>query len=242
MTLLASILFSSGWDQPLKAFATKKQWNDCLALQAKVAPYYAKYGPLLTPDYQHVYRALELTSFAATKVVLIGQDPYPDQDKATGLAFSVGNMPNWYRDSLIAITDLLASDGCGTLLSGNLTNWAQQGVLLLNMYLNHRNTSEKHLKPVDTTLPWSALTQLMIEALNARSEPVIFVLWGNAALEVESLITAPQHTIIRASHPSKMSRQRTLRNGTIPAFVNSQSFKKINAAMAANGQAPIHWC
>lgn len=239
---MSQVLFAPGWDNILKQTATFKQWKKLEALQRDATAYYQNFGKLLTPSYSNLYRALELTFFADTKVVLLGQDPYPDSRKATGLAFSVGDIPNWHRDSMTALADLLADDGCGTLTTGNLTSWAQQGVLLLNRRLNHRNAADHNLKVIDKTLDWPLLTKLMIQALNQRTTPVIFVLWGRDALSMEPLITESQHYIVRASHPSQMSRRRWLANGTIKPFVQSNSFRLINERLGATGQGPIEWC
>ncbi len=239
---MTEVVFAEGWDAPLKQTAAPLEWTNLLALKAAADEYYAQNGALLTPTRANLYRALELTSFAATKVVILGQDPYPDANKATGLAFSVGQNENWRRDSLAAIADLVERNESGTLNSGDLTSWAQQGVLLLNTRLNHRNAAvDQHTQVVDRTLNWPLLTRLILKALNQRTEPVIFVLWGNDALTLEKYLHNPQHLIIRASHPSQMSRRRPLHKGKVKAFDRSQTFRKIDAWLAQQQQEPIIW-
>ncbi|MFD0897514.1 uracil-DNA glycosylase [Loigolactobacillus binensis] len=234
-------IFPNGWDQPLKQIATAHQWQDLIALKQAADQYYCDYGDLLTPSRTNLYRALELTAFTEVKVVLLGQDPYPSGDKATGLAFSVGQTTHWRRDSLAAIADLLASDGYGELTSGDLSPWAQQGVLLLNLRLTHRNTAAGHTKTVDRTLNWPLLTRLMIRALNERTAPVAFILWGKDAITMEKYIHASQHLLVRASHPSQMSRRRTLFKGKVSAFDRSQSFQQVNAWLQHMDQPLIDW-
>jgi uracil-DNA glycosylase len=181
------------------------------------------------PPEPQIFRALELTAFEQTSVVILGQDPYHGAGQAHGLAFSVQpgvNLP----PSLKNIYQELESDlGLPQPTSGFLEPWATQGVLLLNTALTVRaNHANSHANQ-----GWERLTDAIIRAIASRTDPAIFVLWGANAQKKIKLIDTLRHTIIQSAHPSPLSA----RNG----FFGSKPFSRINAALTAQGKSPISW-
>lgn len=212
-------------------------WREPLAAEL-AQPYLAKLGAFVAaeraahsvyPPEGQVFIALELTPFAAVRVVILGQDPYHGPGQAHGLAFSVGyGVP--VPPSLVNIFKELRSDlGIAPPSHGHLTNWARQGVLLLNTVLTVRAAEANSHKGKG----WEQLTDAIIRAVSAREQPAVFVLWGSPAHKKAALIDGSRHHVIRSVHPSPLSA----RNG----FFGSRPFSQVNAALAAQGQPPIEW-
>jgi uracil-DNA glycosylase len=153
------------------------------------------------PIKENIFNALKLTSYKDVKVVIIGQDPYHEPNQAHGLAFSVldgiklpPSLKNIYKE--------IESDlGIKMGVSGNLTKWANQGVLLLNNVL----TVREHEANSHKGKGWEFVTDSIVEKLNEREEQIIFVFWGNNAKSKQKLVTNPNHVIITAPHPSPLS-------------------------------------
>ena len=184
---------------------------------------------IVYPEKSNIFRALKLTSYKDTKVVIVGQDPYHGEGEAHGLSFSV---PDGIKipPSLQNIYKELYNDlGITPKSSGNLTNWAKEGVLLLNAVL----TVEKDKPASHSKLGWELFTDYVIKCLNNKSEPVVFILWGNFAKDKAKLITNPKHLIIKSPHPSPFSAS----NG----FFGSKPFSKTNNFLEKNGIKPINW-
>lgn len=181
------------------------------------------------PPMADIFNALRYTSFSDVKAVLLGQDPYHGPGQAHGLCFSVkpGVQP---PPSLQNIFKELHDDlGVAPPQDGTLTKWAAQGVLLLNTTL----TVRQGLAGSHKNLGWTTFTDHVIEKLNARAQPVVFLLWGGHARAKKALITAPQHLILECAHPSPLSAY----NG----FFGCRHFSKCNAFLAENGVPPIDW-
>ncbi len=181
------------------------------------------------PPEQDMFAALCYTPYERVRVLLLGQDPYHDDGQAHGLSFSVrpGIKP---PPSLVNIFKELCNDqGCCIPDNGYLVPWAEQGVLLLNAVLTVRAHSPNSHK----NRGWEQYTNAIIRAVNAKSTPVIFVLWGSYAQKKRALIDKTRHLVIQSAHPSPLSA----RNG----FFGSRPFSKINAALIARGEAPIDW-
>ena len=181
------------------------------------------------PEKDHIFNALKLTSYTDTKVVIVGQDPYHGEGEAHGLSFSVQkgirippSLQNIYKE---LYNDL----GIEPNKDGDLTKWAKEGVLLLNAVL----TVEKDKPASHRNLGWELLTDYIIKVLNNKTEPVVFILWGNFAKEKLKYITNPQHLIITSSHPSPFSA----RNG----FFGSKPFSKTNEFLINKKIKPIDW-
>jgi uracil-DNA glycosylase len=181
------------------------------------------------PPENEVFNALRLTPYENVQVLILGQDPYHDDNQAHGLAFSVrpGVKP---PPSLANIFKELRDDlGCPIPNNGYLAPWAEQGVLLLNAVL----TVRAHEPNSHKGKGWETFTDAAIRAVGAKPDPVVFVLWGGFAQKKLPLIDAARHTIIQSAHPSPLSA----RGG----FFGSKPFTKINAALEAAGKPPIHW-
>lgn len=181
------------------------------------------------PPKNYIFNALKLTSFADTKVVIVGQDPYHGENEAHGLSFSVQKGVR-IPPSLQNIYKELESDlGIPPKDSGDLTEWAKQGVLLLNAVL----TVEKDKAASHRNLGWELLTDYIIKVLNTKEEPVVYILWGNFAKEKAKLITNSKHYIITSPHPSPFS--------AYSGFFGSKPFSKANEFLKRNGMTPIDW-
>lgn len=182
------------------------------------------------PDSTDVFNAFRLTSFANTNVVILGQDPYHGPGQAHGLSFSIAqdlrlppSLKNIYRE-------MAADLQVEAPVQGNLTDWAEQGVFLLNTVLTVRQGQpNSHRKR-----GWEAFTDAVIEHLNNRPSGVVFILWGKPAEKKTKLITGAQHVVITAPHPSPLSAHR--------GFFGSRPFSQANAALASLGRREIDWC
>lgn len=201
-------------------------------------PYFAKLEAFLVeeratqavyPPEDEVFAAFELTPFEAVKVLLLGQDPYPGEGHAHGLCFSVKpgvkppqSLKNIYKE-------LNADVGCPIPEHGNLTAWAEQGVLMLNAVLTVRAGKPNSHK----NKGWEKLTDAVIRAVNDKPERVVFLLWGAYAQKKRPLIDESRHAVVAGTHPSPQSAH----NG----FFGSKPFSTINAALEAAGREPIDW-
>lgn len=212
-------------------------WQDVLADEFE-KPYYHSLRDFLKkeyrtqkihPDMYHIFEALELTPYEKVKVVILGQDPYHGANQAHGLSFSVQpgvkippSLNNIYKE--------LQSDlGIKPVNHGNLVSWAKQGVLLLNTVLTVREGQAYSHRGQG----WERLTDTIIEKLNEREQPVVFILWGKPAQEKMKMIDRSKHIILTSSHPSPLSAHR--------GFLGSKPFSKTNDALLALGEQPIDW-
>jgi uracil-DNA glycosylase len=184
---------------------------------------------IVYPHMNDIFNALHYTSYADTKVVILGQDPYHGPKQAHGLSFSV-NPGVRIPPSLQNIFKELHDDiGCRIPNHGSLVKWAEQGVLLLNTVLTVRQGEANSHKGKG----WEIFTDRVIELLNEREKPVVFVLWGNPAQKKMRLITNKQHYFIKSVHPSPLSANR--------GFFGSKPFSKINDFLSSIGEEPIDW-
>lgn len=181
------------------------------------------------PPPEEVFAALHLTPYASVKVVLLGQDPYHGAGQAHGLCFSVRpgvRLPPSLRNMF---SELQADLGIEPPNHGCLDAWAEQGVLLLNTSLTVRaGNAGSH-----QGRGWEAFTDAVLEVVNAKSERVVFILWGAAARKKRTLIDTDRHAIIESAHPSPLSAN----NG----FFGSRPFSRTNAALEAAGRSPVEW-
>jgi uracil-DNA glycosylase len=184
---------------------------------------------VIYPNKEDIFSALHLSSYANTKVVILGQDPYHGPGQAHGLSFSVKpgvkkppSLQNMFQELQ---TDL----GCTIPNNGYLVKWAEQGVLLLNTVLTVREGEPNSHKGKG----WELFTDRVIQALNERAEPVVFILWGSHAGAKGSLIDANKHRIIRSPHPSPLSSYR--------GFFGSKPFSRANQYVLEFGDTPIDW-
>jgi uracil-DNA glycosylase len=181
------------------------------------------------PEYNNIFNALKLTPYNKVKVVILGQDPYHGTGEAHGLSFSVQDGIR-KPPSLQNIFKELKSDlNIDEPESGNLTKWAEQGVLLLNSVL----TVEKDKAASHKDLGWHLFTDHIIKLLNEKDTSVVFILWGSFARSKKIFITNKKHCIIESTHPSPFSAN----NG----FFGSKPFSKTNNFLINNGQKPINF-
>ena len=213
------------------------KWDDILKDEFE-KDYYKKIREFLKYEYSHytvypkmenIFSALKLCDYDDIKVVIIGQDPYHEEGQAHGLSFSVQpeiEIP----PSLLNIYKELQSDlGCYIPNNGFLEKWAKQGVLLLNNVL----TVRAHMANSHKDCGWETFTDRIIEELNKRETPVVFLMWGSCAKKKELLITNPIHKILKAPHPSPLSAYR--------GFFGCKHFSTTNNILMENGELPIDW-
>lgn len=213
-----------------------KKWDIILDKEFK-KDYFKKLGifvkseyknKIVYPKYSDIFKCLRLTDYDDVKVVIIGQDPYHGENEAHGLCFSVKEgvkMP----PSLLNIFKELESDLNIKRTSTDLTDWANQGILLLNSIMTV--LKDKPLSHKEKG--WEIFTDNIIKYLNEREKPIIFVLWGNYARSKKDLIDSKKHYIIESAHPSPLSASR--------GFFGSKPFSKINTILEKNGEEKIKW-
>ena len=181
------------------------------------------------PPCENIFSAFKLTSYDSIKVLLLGQDPYHDEGQAHGLCFSVRRGVK-IPPSLRNIYKELRSDlGVPVPSHGFLEDWAKQGVLMLNTSL----TVRAHSPGSHSKAGWEHFTDAVIEAVNRKTSPVVFVLWGAPAMKKARLIDESRHFIVSSAHPSPLSASR--------GFLGSKPFSKINSLLEKSGLGAIDW-
>lgn len=182
------------------------------------------------PKPADLFRAFELTPFSRVKVVILGQDPYHGAGQAIGLSFAVRAgtaIPPSLRNIYTELKDDLGAPPKSP--DGDLTRWAEQGVLLLNATLTVRaGQAGSH-----QGRGWERFTDAAIQALSDRREHLVFILWGNYARQKKALIDADKHCVIESAHPSPFS--------AASGFFGSKPFSRANEYLAGFGEAPIDW-
>jgi len=217
-------IFTNDWDNLLAAELQKDYYQELR--QFLIGEYRTQ---KIYPDMYDIFNALHFTSYADTKVVILGQDPYHEPGQAHGLSFSVlPDVPP--PPSLVNIFKELQADlGCKIPNNGYLRHWADQGVLLLNTVL----TVRAHFANSHRGHGWEIFTDKIISLLNDREKPVAFILWGRPARAKKSMITNPQHFTVESAHPSPLSAY----NG----FFGSRPFSKVNKFLESVGTSPVDW-
>ena len=212
-------------------------WDSILADEFQ-KPYYKQLRAFLKEEYSShkiyphmndIFNALKASSFENTRVVIIGQDPYHGEGQAHGMCFSVkkGVAP---PPSLKNIFSELASDvGFKPVCHGELTAWANQGVLLLNTVLTVREGCPNSHKGKG----WELFTDRVINELNQKTTPVVFLLWGANAKNKAKIITNPIHYKLETVHPSPLS--------AYGGFFGCKHFSHCNEILVSSGQQPINW-
>lgn len=213
------------------------EWDELLADEFK-KDYYIQLRKFLISEYNSrrifppmndIFNALRYTSYSDVKAVIIGQDPYHEIGQAHGLCFSVreGVAP---PPSLVNIFKEIQNElGISPPKSGELTKWAKNGVLLLNAVLTVREGAANSHKGKG----WEQLTDRVIELLNKREQPIVFLLWGRNARDKARLVTNPQHLVLQCAHPSPLS--------AFNGFFGCGHFCKANEFLEKNGIEPIDW-
>lgn len=218
-------------------FKITKNWYELLKDEFE-KPYFKKLQEFLTEEYntktiyplaENIFNALNYCKYEDISVVLIGQDPYHQPGQAHGLCFSVQDetaLPPSIKNIFKEIHNDL---GVTPLSSGNLIRWAKQGVLLLNTVLTVRRDEPNSHKGKG----WENFTTKVIELVNKKTSPVVFLLWGGNAKAFEGLIDKNKHYVLKAAHPSPLSAY----NG----FFGCKHFSKTNEILEKNGKKPIDW-
>lgn len=180
------------------------------------------------PSYANIFNALRYTDYDEVKVVILGQDPYHGPNEAHGLSFSVREGVK-IPPSLVNIFKELETDLGVIRDHSDLTGWAKQGVFLLNSIMS----VEKDKPLSHKNKGWEIFTDTIIQKLNEREKPIVFILWGSFARSKKTFITNPQHLILEAVHPSPLSAH----NG----FFGSKPFSKTNTFLITHDMKPIDW-
>ncbi len=186
-------------------------------------------GESILPAEEDIFNAFKFTPFERVKVVILGQDPYPNKRHAHGLAFSIPKTTPDIPKSLKNIFKELNQDLQITITHGNLESWARQGVLLLNTVLTVTEGDSNSHK----SLGWQVFTTEVIQTIDADKEHCVFILWGLKAQKLKKYITNPNHFIIESPHPSPLSSYR--------GFFGSKCFSKTNTYLESVGLTPINW-
>lgn len=202
-------------------------------------PYFARLTEFVRSEYAStkcyppgnlIFNAFNLCPFDKVKAVIIGQDPYHEHGQAHGLSFSVNDgVP--FPPSLVNIFKEIENDtGTPVPSSGNLTRWAEQGVLLLNATL----TVRAHQAASHQRKGWEEFTDAAIQALSRDRNHLVFILWGGYARSKARLIDASRHLILQSVHPSPLSANRG-------GWFGNHHFSLCNSYLEANGMTPIRW-
>lgn len=217
-------MIGNDWDQILSVIENSSGFH---VFMNKINQLYDK--KVVYPEQDNIFKALKLTPYSNVKVVIVGQDPYHGENEANGLSFSVSpgiKLPPSLKNIYKELYDDLKIDRKD---NGDLTDWAEQGVLLLNTVL----TVEKDKPASHRNIGWELLTDYIIKTLNEKKEPIVFILWGNFAKNKAKLITNQRHLIITSSHPSPFSARY--------GFFGSKPFSKANNFLISNDISPIKW-
>ena len=212
------------WDELLKGEFEKEYY---LKLREFLKKEYFTYQ--VYPNMYDIFNALKYTSYSDVKAVIIGQDPYHGPGQAHGLCFSVQkgvaippSLQNMYKE-------LYSDLGIPPANHGYLKKWADNGVLMMNAVLTVRGGQANSHR----NMGWEIFTDKVIELLNNREQPIVFLLWGNNAKQKMKLITNPKHLILQAAHPSPLS--------AFNGFFGCKHFSKCNEFLKANGMGEIDW-
>ncbi|MDE5770480.1 MAG: uracil-DNA glycosylase [Ruminococcus sp.] len=217
--------FNNDWDELLKDEFIKEYY---LKLRQTLINEYKTQK--VFPNMYDIFNAMKLTAYDDVKCVIIGQDPYHNEGQAHGLSFSVKkgvapppSLVNIFKE----IKDDVGIDNLGK--HGELTKWAESGVLLLNSVLTVRAHSPKSHRGIG----WENFTTDVIKLLNQREKPMVFILWGGDAKAKQKFITNPNHLVLKSAHPSPLS--------AFNGFFGCKHFSQANEFLRANGMEEIDW-
>lgn len=214
----------NSWDIYLQEEYKKDYFKNLVAFVNKVYQEKTVY-----PLKKDILASFIKTNYEDVKVVILGQDPYHGDFEANGLSFSVNDgvkLPPSLRNIYKELQDDL---NILVPITGDLTSWACQGVLLLNAVL----TVEKDKPASHKNMGWETFTDAVIKKINEKEEPVVFILWGSFARSKKGLITNPKHLVIESAHPSPFSANH--------GFFKSKPFSKTNDFLIKNNIKPIDW-
>lgn len=215
-----------------------KEWYECLAPEFS-SPYFKTLdnflkvrldeGAIIYPSHDDIFKSLEVTIPSKVKVVILGQDPYHGPRQAHGLSFSVPDGVALPPSLKNIFKEVINDQGSMSLTSGNLSDWAKQGVLLLNRVL----TVEEGKAGSHQGKGWETFTEAVLKVLANSDQPLVLMLWGSQAQTIRHLFGKPQHLVLTAPHPSPLSSYR--------GFFGCRHFSKANLHLKSYGLLPIEW-
>ena len=219
------LILEPSWASALASELQMDYWSELMAYVAKQYRNESCY-----PDPEAIFKAFELTPLGQVKVVILGQDPYHGPGQAHGLCFSVPEGVSQPPSLQNLFKELQEDLNCSAPSSGNLENWATQGVFLLNATLTVRahqaGSHQKH--------GWEVFTDQVIRTLSKEKTGLVFLLWGGYAKQKARLIDENKHCILKSGHPSPLSANRGY-------WFGNKHFSKCNAYLKKQGQNPIQW-
>lgn len=186
---------------------------------------------IIYPEKKYIFRVFKKLTYSDVKVVILGQDPYHTKGMANGFSFSVNEgvrIPPSLKNIFLELKEDLNIDNL--LIHGDLSNWVNQGVFLLNSTL----TVEASKPNSHSNIGWQIFTDEVISILNKRDKPLVFILWGNNAKQKKSLINSYRHLVLSSSHPSPFSAHK--------GFFGNNHFSKTNNFLIKNNIKSIDWC
>lgn len=212
-------------------------WKQALAAEWQ-SPYFAQLAQFVHNEYRtrqvfppgrQIFAAFDATPFSQVKVVILGQDPYHGDGQANGLCFSVNDGIALPPSLLNIFKEINADVGTPIPAGGDLTRWAQQGVLLLNATL----TVAAHMPGSHQGHGWEQFTDAVIRTLAEQRQHLVFILWGSYAIKKGAFIDRNRHLVLTSPHPSPLSAHR--------GFFGNHHFSRANAYLTAHGITPINW-
>ena len=218
------VQIEEGWGRELAGDFEKPYFRD---LTEKVRHAYDT--TIVYPQGSKIFNAFNLTPFDEVKVVILGQDPYHNEGQAMGLSFSVPDGMELPPSLHNIYTELESDMGLPAPATGDLTEWARQGVFLLNTILTVRAHSPKSHRGWG----WETFTDEVIKLLSKKRRNLVFILWGSEAQKKAFLINPHEHLILKGVHPSPLSAYR--------GFFGKNYFSRANAYLVAHGKSPILW-
>ena len=221
---MATVTIEPSWQAHLQKEFDKPYFENLIAFVKQEYAHYTVY-----PPGKLIFNAFNLCPFDKIKVVLIGQDPYHEPGQAHGLCFSVNDGVQFPPSLNNIFKEIKDDTGADIPTSGNLTRWAEQGVLLLNATL----TVREHMAGSHQKHGWEEFTDAVIRIISEEREGIVFILWGSYAQSKAQLIDSSKHFILKSAHPSPLSAYR--------GFFGNHHFSLTNMYLQKNGKTPIKW-
>ena len=219
---MATVTIEPSWQAHLQKEFDKPYFENLIAFVKQEYAHYTVY-----PPGRLIFNAFNLCPFDKIKVVLIGQDPYHEPGQAHGLCFSVNDGVQFPPSLNNIFKEIKDDTGADIPTSGNLTRWAEQGVLLLNATL----TVREHMAGSHQKHGWEEFTDAVIRIISEEREGVVFILWGSYAQSKAQLIDSSKHFVLKSAHPSPLSAYR--------GFFGNHHFSLTNMYLQKNGKTPI---
>lgn len=221
---MATVTIEPSWQAHLQKEFDKPYFENLIAFVKQEYAHHTVY-----PPGRLIFNAFNLCPFDKVKVVLIGQDPYHEPGQAHGLCFSVNDGVQFPPSLNNIFKEIKDDTGAEIPTSGNLTRWAEQGVLLLNATL----TVREHMAGSHQKHGWEEFTDEVIRTISNEREGIVFILWGSYAQSKAQLIDSSKHFILKSAHPSPLSAYR--------GFFGNHHFSLTNMYLQKRGESPIKW-